>query len=389
MNANSEIISENVLESMPVGLLVIDSTGAIATVNPAAEDILGYVRSELLGKGWGQIFFQNEDNYLFNQVFVDVVQKEIVGLRREAPYSAPNGRNLRLSVISSYLQTGEELIGIAVILHDITEIHEMQQREKESLEEKSRIQEDKILCLNNLAASVAHQIRNPALAIGGFATRLAALLGKRGIESSYPEIILEEAGKLERIVKAMARFNALAEARLEEANLRIVLEASAASVDKRARERGKTIEWRRRLPDISVQADPRLLTQAFEEILFNAVDHISRPEIVIELAAQELDGRVEVTVTDSGDGIPEKERPHIFDPFFSSKPSGVGIGLTLAQEIILEHDGDVYLDRNHSPGTRIVAVIAKHPRHGFTRSSRRVWSDSPGSSLHSEPEAAA
>lgn len=385
MSANDEIISENVLESMPVGLLVIDSSGAIVKVNPAAESILGYERSELLGKGWGQIFFQNEDNYLFNQVFVDVIQKEVVGLRREAPYAAPNGRNLRLSIISSYLQKGDELIGIAVILHDITEIYEMQQREKEILEEKSRIQEDKILCLNNLAASVAHQIRNPVLAIGGFATRLAALLGKNGIESTYPEIILEEAEKLERIVKAMARFNALAEARLKEANLENVLEAAVASVENRADRQGKTIEWRRRLADISIMADPELLTQAFEEILFNSVDHVSRPEIVIELATQELDGRVEITLTDSGEGIPEKERPHIFDPFFSSQPGGVGIGLTLAQEIILEHDGDVYLDRNHSPGTRIVAVIAKRPRHGF---SRRAGNDSSKSGLHGEPEAA-
>ncbi len=369
MIASQDLISANVLECMPVGLLVIDPTGAIVTVNPEAERILGYARLELMGKGWGQVFFQNDENYLFNQVFVDVIQKEALGLRREAPYAAPDGRVLRLSLISSYVQQDNRLAGIAVILNDITEIHILQLHEKEIQEEKNRLQEDKIKCLNNLAASVAHQVRNPTLAIGGFAGRLGTLLQKHGIESSYPQIIREEAQKLERIVKAMSRFNALSTARLENANLRHILEAAAQAAEKRAQESGKGIVWRTDLPDVFVFGDPGLLREAFAEILFNAVDHAPSPDIRIDMTLRELDGRAQAVITDSGLGVPEMLAPHIFDPFYSSQPNGVGIGLTLAQEIILEHDGAVMLDPDHSPGTRIVVTLAKTPMHGFGRAA--------------------
>ncbi len=88
------IVIQNILESVPVGLLVIDPQGEIVTTNRAASEILK-------GKGWGELFFDNDHNIDFNQVILDVIQEKRVNLHRSVNYSGPTGETLRLSMTTS------------------------------------------------------------------------------------------------------------------------------------------------------------------------------------------------------------------------------------------------------------------------------------------------
>ena len=83
------IVIQNILESIPVGLLVINSEGEIVTANRAASQILGYTRETLNGKGWGDLFISDMDNLDFNQVFLDVIQERQVNLCRNVNYVDP------------------------------------------------------------------------------------------------------------------------------------------------------------------------------------------------------------------------------------------------------------------------------------------------------------
>jgi len=132
-----DLVVENVLEGLPVGLLVVGHNGAINVANPASADILGYSREDLLTRGWGELFLANDSNYLFNQVFLDVIEKEKVGLNRDVPYEKPDGGHRHLSVTSSFLRSGTEL-AVVVLLHDVTEIFRMREREVAALLEKTR-----------------------------------------------------------------------------------------------------------------------------------------------------------------------------------------------------------------------------------------------------------
>ena len=367
MSELSEIITHNVVDSLPVGLLIVDPTGAFVTVNPAAAAILGYSREQLLGRGWGELFFENDANHLFNQVFVDVIQKELVGLCREVPYTTPAGEARHLSITSSYLRNEGDAAGVVVILHDMTELSRMQRRETEILKEINSIQEEKIRGLSRLAASVAHQIRNPTFAIGGFAARLERQLKAHGLESDYPGIILDEARRLETIVRTVGRFAALEPLHLEEESLDAVVAEAQALVAPRARELSRTIVWHVDLPAVTLVADGKLLVMALGELFRNSLEYATGDSVTVSVEGTAANDQIRLVVTDDGPGVDSRDRAHIFDPFHSSRPEGVGMGLTLVQEILLEHNGRIELDAEHVPGARFVLTIPNFPRHLVSR----------------------
>jgi PAS domain S-box-containing protein len=364
----SDLIAQNVVESLPVGLLIVDHTGAFTTVNSAAAAILGYPREQLFGRGWGELFFENDANSRFNQIVMDVIQNELVGLCRVVPYAAPNGALLELSITSSYLSGDSNSAGVVVILHDVTELSRMQRRETEILKEINRIQEEKIRGLNKLAASVAHQIRNPVFAIGGFATRLARQLESLDIASQYPGIILDEARRLETIVRTVARFASLGPLRLEPTTLAAVAAEARRRVAAQATALGRSVNWRLDdLPAVSLVADGDLLAAALAEVFRNSLEYAVRATVSVSLAAIVDGERIEAAVIDDGPGIAPADAPHIFDPFYSSRSDGCGVGLTLAQEIFLEHNGQIALDRDFAPGAKFTLTLPRFPGHLMSR----------------------
>ncbi|QAZ67805.1 two-component system sensor histidine kinase NtrB [Solidesulfovibrio carbinolicus] len=363
----SDIIAQNVVESLPVGLLIVDHAGAFTTVNPAAATILGYSRQQLLGRGWGDLFFENEANARFNQIVMDVIQNELVGLCRVVPYAAPDGRLLELSITSSYLSGGSNTAGVVVILHDLTELSRMQRRETDMLKEVNRIQQEKIRGLNKLAASVAHQIRNPAFAIGGFASRLARQLASLGIDSSYPGIILDEAKRLETLVRTVGRFAALGPARPQPVRLAEVADQAMKLAQTLASGQAAGAVWRFDLPEVQLVVDRDQIAGALAELFRNSLECAAPGPVTIDLTAAAEGERLELAVTDDGPGIRPADAPHVFDPFYSGRPDKAGMGLTLAQEIVLEHNGSLVLDSGHVGGARFVLTIPRFPSHLMSR----------------------
>lgn len=363
----SDIIAQNVVESLPVGLLIVDHAGAFTTVNPAAAAILGYTREQLLGRGWGDLFFDDEANARFNQVVLDVIQHELVGLCRVVPYASPHGALLELSIISSYLSGDTNMTGVVVILHDITELSRMQRRETEILKEINRIQEEKIRGLSKLAASVAHQIRNPAFAIGGFATRLARQITALGISSDYPGIILDEARRLETIVRTVGRFATLGPLQLEQTTLAAVTAEARRRVESRATALGRSIVWTANLPDVPLVVDGKLLAAALAELFLNSLEFSRQDTVGISLTAAVAGERLKIVVTDDGPGVAPADAPHIFDPFYTSRSDGCGMGLPLSQEILIEHNGQLVLDREYGPGARFILSLPRFPSHLMSR----------------------
>jgi len=372
----NDIITQNVVESLPVGLLIVDHTGSFVTVNSAAASILGYKRPQLLGRGWGELFFENDANHLFNQVFVEVIQKELVGLCREVPYVTPDGNLLQLSITSSYLRGDAMTPGVVVIIHDITELSRMQHRETDILKEINKIQEEKIRGLNKFAASVAHQIRNPTFTIGGFATRLARQLKAHGIVSEYPEIILDEARRLETLVRTVGRFAALGPLRLEETTLSAIVDEARQQAEKLTASLSRTTVWNINLPETKLVADGKLLAIALVEIFRNSLEYARQSCVAITIAGETTNDHVTVTISDDGPGIAPADAPHIFDPFYSSRPDGCGMGLTLAQEILLDHNGQIELDAA-TAGTRLRLSLPRFPRHLVSRLEDTLCRETP------------
>ncbi len=353
------VIIKSILHSMPVGILVIDKTGNISITNRAACTLLGYSHDQLMGKGWGEIFFEEDQNYEFNQVLLDVISNERVGLQREVSYIDPTGKKYFFSVTSSFHSQDATILGIIFLIHDVTELNRIKEKETQILREKGRLQEHKIQSLNNLASSVAHQIRNPVFTIAGFANRLDKQLKERHLESAYPGIIVEETKRLERIVQGVARFASLAPKSLQRTRLSELVDRAFEVVRGRAIEQGRTVTLQAHLEDVWVCVDVALFPTVFEEIFFNSLDFSSQNSVVLDVAVVHKNEHIAVTIRDNGPGIDLTCRDYVFDPFFTTKSDGVGMGLTVAREIVLEHKGDITMLNADTGGALLVLNLVK------------------------------
>jgi len=351
------IVIQNILESVPVGLLVIDPKGEIVTTNRAASEILGYSSEMLKGKGWGELFFDNDQNIDFNQVILDVIQEKRVNLHRSVNYSRPTGETLRLSITTSFLKENEEVAGIVVLMDDITEIDRVRRRERAILEEKNRIQRQRAEGLQKLSLAVAHQIRNPVTSIGGFSMRILKTLDENNPSTDYVHNILTGTKRLEDIVKAVSDYADLSPVVPAEVLISDILEKARVRFDQEAIGLSKKVDWSIRVEPIEVEVDPELFSKALNEILSNSLESFRGGEGSIAIAVFEDVNNLRVEITDNGAGVSEEDIPYIFDPFFTTKAVGVGMGLCKAQRIIAEHKGEISVESSPGKGTKVTIKL--------------------------------
>ena len=349
-------IIDNVITNLPVGLMVIDSRGEIVAANQALSRILGFPEDFFLGKGWGQIFFEETGkNYQFNQVIIDVITTETANLRRTVPYEAPSGESLHLSIVSSFLRSDTGEVGIVVLIQDVTEIQRLHEREKDILARNSDLHREREQGLRTMALSVAHQIRNPVVAIGGFANMMLRNTENDTKTHEQLETILQESVRLEQIVKAVADFASLPAAQTLCMAVCAVFESTRREVEAYAESLGKTIDWDVEYSGKEARVDPELMKHALYEVMINSVDFTVGDKVRI-MARGESDGQAyRLTLADQGPGIPQSHLPYVFDPFFTTKTVGVGMGLTKAKRSVVEHRGVIEV-RNATGGGAMVVI---------------------------------
>ncbi len=340
-------------------MLVIDSQGEIVTINRAACEILGYTRDTFRGKGWGEIFFEADKNVEFNQVIIEVILEKQVNLHRDVSYIRPTGETLRLSINTSFLQENDEIVGLVVLLDDVTELHELHEREKAILEEKNRAQRERTESLKKLALAVAHQIRNPVTSIGGFATRLLNKSDKKGGNAVYLRNILSGTKRLEAIVQGVVDYTEIFPASPVKVPISGVLGKAQARLTEKAIELSKQVNWNVKIEPIEVLIDPELFAQALDEILLNCIEAFTGDHGTVDIIAFRNANGTYIEISGTGTGISEQDMPYIFDPFFTTKAVGVGMGLCKAQRIITEHKGELTVSSSPGKGTKVTVRLPR------------------------------
>ena len=124
----SPVISRNIFESLPVGLMVISPRGDIVFSNPAAHRLLGHPEGTFDGGGWGELFFDMDKNVDFNQVIIDVIRGRELKFNRTVPYETPAGETRILSLTSSLLQEQGETAGLVVLIYEASKAFPKEER---------------------------------------------------------------------------------------------------------------------------------------------------------------------------------------------------------------------------------------------------------------------
>ncbi len=235
-------------------------------------------------------------------------------------------------------------------------------------------QSEKLVALGEMAASIAHEIKNPLVSIGGFARRLHKKIPDDTREKNYSRIITKEIERLEGIVN-----NVLALSRPETDNF------TPTDLNQLAREtrdlftrelKNGNIEFKLQLaPDLEpVECDGNQIKQVLVNLVNNSIQALSEipdeaPKFIRLRTASycEIESRRRyalIEVEDNGGGIPEKVIHDIFNPFFTTKHSGTGLGLPICYRIMLNHGGDIHFHNRVGTGVRMVATLpVKHVKH--------------------------
>lgn len=230
--------------------------------------------------------------------------------------------------------------------------------EELKITQEKLIHSERLAALGKVAQGIAHEIRNPVMIIGGFARRLQNRFSPEDPAQEKLKIILSEAERLQQMVSSIERYTSLRKAVFSFIHPVEIIEKVLSDHLSSLESRGIRIEVKcpEEIPEI--QGDKELLELALENLLKNAEE--AMPEGgVLEIGLLTEPERVILSVKDTGAGIETEALPYLFDPFFTSKTRGTGLGLTIVHRIVSDHNGEIGIDSVPGEGTSVRVCLPR------------------------------
>jgi len=213
------------------------------------------------------------------------------------------------------------------------------------------VEEEKSEALEQMMEGVAHEIRNPLTSIGGFARRVHDRLAQGDPNKKYMELIITDVARLENMIKELLELETTAISYRELTNINDVIMEALTSFEQDLEDKG--IEARTELGDNLplISIDQEQMKMALANLVENSIEAMQDRLKILTITSRISDGRMEIQVSDTGTGIPKDKIKNIFDPFFTSKTRGPGVGLTFTLKIIQEHRGTISAESEPGKGT--------------------------------------
>jgi two-component system phosphate regulon sensor histidine kinase PhoR len=338
-----------VKQNLPVGFSMVDKDGIILDYNPAAEEITGYSREEVLGKPHFEILHGSSDKDACPLLKHALSQKEGV-IAAEARIKKKNGEYIILSVTTFPLfEKNGALSGAVELFRDISEAKQLERERK------------------NILSMFAHDMKNPTVVSGGFLSRL--LSGKAGglteKQRNYLEIVREELDKLSGLVADFLEFSRFEAKAYKPSPASFNIETylwrniEGARIEADKKKISILFQFIPKIPQV-IYADPSMINRVIANLLTNAVEYTD-PGGTITVRLSERTGYILVSVTDTGRGIPEEHLPYLFDAFYriSRDSKGSGLGLFIAKTIIETQGGRIWVESTPGKGSTFSFTLPK------------------------------
>lgn len=322
----------SLLESMSDGVIAIDTEGRITRFNRAASAILGYDFAEIGGAPFREVF---------GREFAAPRSSNAMELR------AKSGRMVPVSERDSPIcDSANRRLGNVKTFQDLSELTALRAQVR---------QIDRLAAIGEMAATVAHEIRNPLGGIRGFATFLAQDTPPEDPRRRLIDKILEGARSLDKVVGELLEYTRPVDLTLRPVTCVAVIEEALSFLEIDPERVGVRIEVDQNL---RILADAEQIKRVLLNILLNSVQSIEdRGEILVSSQADAL--RVCLMIRDTGCGMPEDTLQRIFSPFFSTKEKGTGLGLAISTRIIEGHGGEIEASSKAGAGTTITLRLPR------------------------------
>ncbi len=336
---------ETVLDSIDVGILVCDEHNNLVMVNKSAQRLLPLNESEGV-KIWTAV----RDTEIVDFLKEILLNGERVTGREIA--IEQQGRNRLLSVSAVPLVQDRRITGSIINVEDITEKRKGEARLRRA---------ENLASLTTLAAGVAHEIKNPLGSISIYLQLLQKTLAKENIKTEettekYFNVLKEEISRLNGIVVdfLFAVRPMPLELREGDINALILQMIEFVSFELRQANIQISLELQEDLPKILM--DDRYMKQALLNLITNAMSAMPVGG-TLTITTKCIDNEIILTISDTGEGISEENIPKIFEPYFTTKETGTGLGLTQVYKIIREHQGEITVHSKENKGTSFDIII--------------------------------
>lgn len=343
--AELRALNQNVVESIPSGLITLTQYGTAAFINPAGGAILQTQPYSVLGRHITELGFVTRDEW--NEIRQQLTDGALV--RRENDAFEVNGERRSIGFALTPLQTLEgKSSGYTLIFQDLTEVKKL---------EAELGLKDRMAAVGELSAGIAHEIRNPLAAIAGSVQMLKNSQSLTPQEQRLMTIVLRESERLNKTIAEFLRFVRPQEKRTAEfdiaASLSETLDLLANSAELR-----KDHEIRREIdpPSFMILGDGDQIRQVFWNIALNAVRAMANGG-VLTVRAEPADDGYRIVFSDSGRGMSEADLRRLFQPFRTNFPSGTGLGMAISYRIVQEHGGRIDVQSAVGEGTAITVSL--------------------------------
>jgi len=327
--------SENIVESLNVGVLAVDLEGVVESWNTRMEQLFGVLRRDAVGRRLNSLLPEE----LTEQIAARQDQEHISGIYKQRLHHL--GRNLTLNIsITPLVSKSDECIGRLLLFDDVTQ--------RERMEEQIT-QNEKLTSLGLLAAGVAHEVNTPLAVISNYIQMLAKQMPEGDPRQSIIDKIVKQTFRASEIVNNLLNFSRTGAAEASSVDVNRVVEETLSLVAHPLKTAQIQVvkELGESLPPVHGSANK--LQQVFLNLFLNARDAMPGGGM-LEVRTSAQNGSVEVEIADTGGGIAREDINRIFDPFFTTKSNGrgTGLGLSVSYGIIKEHAGKI--DVRSTPG---------------------------------------
>ena len=337
-----------IFQSVGSGLIAVNPEGRITAFNRAAESITGVAEREALGQPWEALFGREVD---LTEVRKSVASPSAQSPRYEIRVRRHDGQEVPVGISFWSLRSGGgEAVGLIGVCQDLSSIKRMELHVRQA---------DRLATIGRLSANIAHEIRNPLASLSGAIEALVRELPQDPTRDRLVEIVLRESERLNRIIRDFLEYARPAPMARHDVNLADLLEEVVLLVEHRSvpvplkviREYGESLPAR---------VDSQQLRQAIWNLCINAVQAMPDGG-ELRVGARFLPGEasrgLQLWVGDTGHGIADTDLPHIFEPFFSTKAEGSGIGLALVYRVAQDHGGHVEVRSAPSAGATFTLTL--------------------------------
>ena len=345
----AKVYNEILLDSLVSGVVAVDAERTITLFNREAQRLTGLAAAAVLSRPVAVLPAPLAD------ALRETLEQD-VAIRNRDLVLTPSGRAPATVRLGSSVYHGHDgaILGAMIVFSDLTALKQLEEQVRRS---------DRLASLGTLSAGMAHEIKNPLVTIKTYAHLLPERYEDPDFRNTFSSLLGHEVQRIDTIVNQLLSFARPTKAALSPVPLHDVLDQALRLLIQPIHRKKLHLARAFDAPRDRVNADRARLHQAFINFLLNAIEATdSEGQITVttdSLPPADPGGpaRVRVTVRDTGQGIPAESLPHIFDPFYTTKSEGTGLGLSVAHSIIEEHAGTVDVTSTVGQGTAFFVVF--------------------------------